>query len=113
MDYINKFRELFKLSGKSQEYASGKWLERKDYRISIEISKYGAIRLSLWEMYEPCEGELTWYEGKLIWVDGSPKELAPLLWIAERLGLPAPPDLATIRETPEYKRIAETGITLE
>jgi hypothetical protein len=113
MEYISKFRKLFGLSGKNTSSAMGQWDTNKDYWISLCVNKYGLLRLSLWERWEPYQVQLGWFKGELAVLDGSPEELAPLLWVAEQLGLPDHPDFETIRGTEEYRKIAETGITLE
>ena len=115
MEYVRKFRELLGLSGKSERSAHGRWADRpqSDLWIGIEINDYGFIRLSLWERWEPNLAELGWFRGELALLDGSPDDLAPLIWIAERIGLNTThSDFEEVRKTPQYAKIAEKGVTV-
>jgi len=114
MEYIVRFKKLFGLSGKREDSAFGKWADiPQDYWIGISLNKYGLLLLSLWERWEPYIVELGWFGERLVIADGDSEELAPLLWIAEQIGLPDHPDFAEIRKSPRYADIAAKGITLE
>ena len=114
MEYVQKFRELFGLSGRSERCAHGRWADsRDDLWIGIEINDYGFVRLSMWERWEPVVAELGWFRGELALLDGDPNDLAPLLWIAERIGLDTShPDIEEIRKCPQYAEIAENGVAV-
>ncbi len=113
MNYIQRFRESFKLPGRNPYSALAMWTERGDYFVSLSVNKYGLIRLRLWERYDDYTVEAGWVDDRLVLLEGKPEELAPLVWIAEQIGLPDHQDFEEVRQSSEYARIAKSGITLE
>jgi len=110
MQNLGAFRDFFSLTeGSRAVYQEGAcW-------IRLRVNDLGLLRLQLGEHYEGVIAELMWYKDELVAAEGSNFNLAALLYVAERLGLPTDhPQLDPIRQTEEYKEMLRTGeIVLE
>ena len=109
-EHLARFRDLFSLPADSRAFHrdGSCW-------IRLSVNEFGLLRLQRGENYEGVVAELMWYEQDLVSTDGLDFNLAVLLYVAEKLGLPTDhPALSKVRQTDEYKEMLLTGkIVLE
>jgi len=106
--HIHLFQLLFCLPPKWKPYAEvtlpgGQW-------ITIDQNRLGLVRLQLGNE-NTIQATIAWFKEELAMVEGSNNDLALLVWVAEKVGLPTcNPALQEIRATEVYRQVTENGL---